>query len=242
MGYGTEVLSKSARETVGVDVSGNAIAAATSRYARPSLQFRVVDGGSLPFKDHEFDLIVSCQVIEHVVDYSNYVGELKRVLLPEGFAVFTTPNAVLRLDPGMKPWNTFHVREFTAAELKSELVRFFTNVEVLGLFAREPLYSIERGRLDRARQDARRSSDKASGTAWSAWKRMPRRLSGMVLRGLGDRWHRSTIDKDFMADHGTQDFYYRNDNLDNALDFLALCSDNAEDFESARRQLTASSS
>jgi ubiquinone/menaquinone biosynthesis C-methylase UbiE len=237
MGYGTEILARSAREAVGVDVSSNAISAAKSRYAGRPLQFRVVDGGSLPFKNDEFDLVVSCQVIEHVVDYSNYIGEVKRVLHRAGLAVFTTPNSILRLDPGMKPWNTFHVREFTATELKSVLGQFFSNVEVFGLFAHEPLYSIERGRQDRARMEARRNSEKTRGTRLSGWSRLSRQLFRAARRTLGKGRNVLPLDTRFIAEYGTQDFYYSYENLDRALDLLAVCSDDLGNFESVQFQL-----
>ena len=62
-GYGTEILSRSARKVVGVDVSDGAVAQAKSKYGNQGIEFHCIDGKSLPFEDGRFDLIVSCQVM-----------------------------------------------------------------------------------------------------------------------------------------------------------------------------------
>jgi SAM-dependent methyltransferase len=48
-----------------------------------------------PFEDNEFDKILFCEVLEHiVVDPLKVFGKLRRVLNPGGELVLTTPNAV----------------------------------------------------------------------------------------------------------------------------------------------------
>jgi len=128
-GYGSEILFNSAKKVVGVDFSENAISTANNQYGHLGINFKLIDGKQLPFEDNEFNMIVSCQVIEHIVDYKVYINELKRVLSPNGIVIFTTPNALLRLDPGMKPWNKFHVCEFNHSELDSLLNTFFSEVK-----------------------------------------------------------------------------------------------------------------
>ena len=77
-------------------------------------EFRLIDGtAASPFSDEMFDLVSSLQVMEHIEDIRSYLEEIKRVLKPGGKVLFTTPNRVIRLDPGMRPWNSFHVRENT---------------------------------------------------------------------------------------------------------------------------------
>lgn len=106
-GYGTRILFDLAKQIVGVDVSENAISFAKNEYGHLGITFKQIDGKRLPFDDDTFDVIASFQVIEHIVDHSKYIGEIQRVLAPNGVVLFTTPNALLRLDPGMKPWNQF---------------------------------------------------------------------------------------------------------------------------------------
>jgi len=242
-GYGTEVLSRAAKEVVGVDVSAKAISAAQDRYGRLGMKFQLTDGTRLPFENAEFDMIVSFQVIEHIVDYDVYIGELKRVLSREGFVVFTTPNALLRLDSGMKPWNEFHVREFSHSELQALLATFFAKVQMMGLFAKEPLYSIEANRLNRARESARRSAEGRKARSRSSLRTVVKRLlPSSVLGGLR-RVKTSmlspapAIDKSFMEKHGVDDLFYRPSDLESALDLLAICSDDENSFQRVRGML-----
>ncbi len=156
-GFGTEMISATAKRVVGVDVSERALGIAQNRYKHANIEFTRIDGETLPFNDHEFDMVVSFQVIEHIIDYSKYLAPICRVLKPDGFVLFTTPNSQIRLDPGMKPWNKFHVREFSHVELNTLLREYFPEVKVMGLDANEPLHSIELNRLLRTLETARKN-------------------------------------------------------------------------------------
>ncbi len=225
-GYGSEILSRSANKVVGVDVSHAAISAAKQRFADKGIEFCLIDGERMPFGDGEFDVVVSCQVIEHIVDYNIYFDELKRVLSSTGVAIFTTPNSVLRLDPGMKPWNPFHVREFAHSELKQLLNEYFSSVQISGLFAEDELYLTEKSRISRAREAAR-----ARPKRWSDPLRalLRKTLPDSVLvkiRNVNETNSTQTrkFDPKFLEQFGVEDFFYRTDDLDAALDFLAICT------------------
>ena len=225
-GYGTQILAESARRAVGVDVSHEAISAARQHYVDAGIEFQLIDGERLPFADGEFDVIISCQVLEHIVDYTIYFGELKRVLSQGGIAVLTTPNSVLRLDPGMKPWNPFHVREFTHLQLRSLLENYFSSVQVSGLFAEEELYETEKNRVTRAREAARAKQKRWSDPFRSLAKKV---LTESVLARVRAMRASGPIrakefDTTFVERFGVGDFFYRADGLGQALDFMAICA------------------
>jgi len=47
-----------------------------------------------PFKDAEFDVVLFCEIIEHLIkDPVAVLREIKRILKPEGTLILTTPNA-----------------------------------------------------------------------------------------------------------------------------------------------------
>ena len=266
-GYGSEILFKTAKRVVGVDVSAAAISTAKKLYGHLGIDFRLIDGKQLPFNDNEFDIIISCQVIEHIVDYNAYLNELKRILSPLGIVIFTTPNALLRLDPGMRPWNKFHVREFDHTELKTLLNKHFSAVQILGLFAEEILYLIEKTRLNRAREAARRYQrvwirrfverwrvNRARGAArryqqsdnhYQRWFRstakrvMPAYILLRKLRKLLASSSQSSqeINKIFIEKHSERDFFYRTDDLNIALDLLAICSDEPISLKGIKKRL-----
>lgn len=74
-------------EVVGVDVSPDAIAAA-SRLATergvPNVRFEVADLHALPFGPGSFDAVFAHAVLQHVPDASRAVRHLRRVLRPGG--------------------------------------------------------------------------------------------------------------------------------------------------------------
>src|SRR3546814_14256308 len=70
-GYGTHRIAKLAEEAHGVDVAGDAIAYAKSHYTNENLHFLKVQADSpLPYPAASFDVVLSFQVIEHVLDRS----------------------------------------------------------------------------------------------------------------------------------------------------------------------------
>lgn len=119
-GYGSALIAEGARDVVAVDVSPDAVRYAAEHYARPNLDHQLIrPGQALPFADASFDVVLSFQVIEHVVDDAAYVAEAKRVLRNSGILMVITPNRNVRLLPGQKPWNRWHLREYDAASLSS---------------------------------------------------------------------------------------------------------------------------
>jgi SAM-dependent methyltransferase len=77
---------------LGEDFSPVAIAAARVAHSAPGLDFAVGDIESVAHPDDSFDLVVSCETIEHVRHPRQAVSELARVLRPGGTLLLSTPN------------------------------------------------------------------------------------------------------------------------------------------------------
>ncbi|MEV7972708.1 class I SAM-dependent methyltransferase [Cellulomonas sp. NPDC089187] len=153
-GYGTAELAKLATEVVGVDIAAEAVDYATTHYGRDNLAFHrigPVQTDDLPFDADSFDVVVSFQVIEHVDDVERYLHEIKRVLRPGGQFLCVTPDRRLRLFPGQRPWNEFHVTEYSPRQLEAVLQRAFPRVELLGMTAGPRVLSAELRRYRRSR-------------------------------------------------------------------------------------------
>lgn len=75
----------------GVDISERILQ--TARACVPRAELRQANLESLPFGDGDFDLVLSSQVIEHVLDAGAAAAELARVLRPGGVLVLSTDNA-----------------------------------------------------------------------------------------------------------------------------------------------------
>jgi SAM-dependent methyltransferase len=111
---------------VGVDVDSEAVAFAQQRYSRGNVSFfKIEGGGELPFSDASFDVVLSFQVIEHVWDDIGYLREARRVLKPGGVVVLVTPDRRHRLLPGQRPWNRWHVREYSGPQLARRVSQYF---------------------------------------------------------------------------------------------------------------------
>lgn len=239
-GYGSYELSRHGHRVVGVDVSAEALDDARRRFSADNLEYRQVSGQDLPFEADSFDLITSFQVIEHIVEMEPYLREIRRVLKPGGLAVFTTPNARIRLDPGMQPWNRFHVQEFTPEHLKETVTPFFADVTIRGLYASEELYATEFNRCQRALKQARETQRaaptaaqpvhepirdaiaaavKAVLPAWAV-EYIRTRRDGAPARNGSAEGTLASADKERLA-RGS--IFYREDGLDKALDLMAVC-------------------
>jgi SAM-dependent methyltransferase len=87
----TAVLAEAGAEPVGAEVAEAAIARAQSEH--PGLEFRLVPiDGPLPFADNSFDLVWASEVIEHVADTARWLSEVRRVLVPGGRLLLSTPS------------------------------------------------------------------------------------------------------------------------------------------------------
>jgi SAM-dependent methyltransferase len=146
-GYGTHVLAHAACSAVGVDLDGGSIAHATTAYGGETCRFQIYDGISIPLPSHSVDVAVSFQVLEHVLNDTLFVTEAARVVRPGGLCMMTTPNRDLRLAPGERPWNRYHVREYDAGGLRNLLGQHFSHVEVLGIAGDEEAQAHELERL-----------------------------------------------------------------------------------------------
>lgn len=217
VGYGTALLREyTDQPVVGVDVSERAIQEAKVRYGG---DFQIVDGKRLPFGDGEFGTVLSLQVIEHINDLEPYLSEIRRVLRPGGVALLTTPNAATRLDAGQRPWNRFHVREFTADELYRTVEPYFSNVRILGLFGTPELEAIEQARVARLR---------AAGHIRSRISRfLPLRFENWLVLALKSlrRMGKPPLGDDQMAAFTTAHLWYTDEErVDQSLALLAVCT------------------
>ena len=153
-GYGTARIANLCKRIVGIDISTDAVEYARGKFRADNLQFTAiapVEQQPLPFADQSFDVVLSFQVIEHVPDVGRYLAEIGRVLRPGGIFVVATPDRSSRLLPMQKPWNMFHLHEYSEAELKAALSASFARVTVKRMGGRPDVIAIETDRTRRLR-------------------------------------------------------------------------------------------
>ena len=141
------------------------------------------------------DAIVFLQTIEHVPDADAVLEHFAAQLSPGGAAYVSTPNVLTLAPPGAeKSGNPWHVKEYRAEEFRALCERHFPSVELVGLFHARKLRWHQLA-IERA-----------------GWDAVHARLG--LTRRFYD-WFTPAI--------SVRDFALRHDDLDRALDFLAVC-------------------
>jgi len=90
-------LARAGAHMAGCDFSFTALRVGLSKLHENGLNrssTRLVQGDAqrLPFADASFDVVISCETIEHVPDAQGAVSEMYRVARPDGRLLLTTPN------------------------------------------------------------------------------------------------------------------------------------------------------
>jgi ubiquinone/menaquinone biosynthesis C-methylase UbiE len=227
-GYGMEILAKTAASVSGLDVSERAVIAARQRLGATATDIHYYKGKRCGFADHSFDVVTSFQVLEHVSDYETYFSEIIRVTRPGGLVILATPNAAMRLAPGMKPWNEFHVHEFGPAELAEFLKPRFASVTVRGLFGTDQLYKIERDRVESAKQaalTAPQSKDVIRSLKNYIKQQFPfvLRIKAAMRPARPPAPPAAALHPSELARFSTDDLFYKDEDVNEALDLMAVC-------------------
>src|SRR4051812_42385304 len=140
------------------------------------------------------DAVVFLQTIEHVQDAGAILEHFKSMLAPGGVAYVSTPNLLTLAPPGAeKSDNPWHVKEYRAAEFRQLCEAHFGRVELFGLFHARKL----------------RLHEIAIKLGWDHVHKALR-----LTKPFYDR---------FTPAIAAEDFRLREEGLDRALDFLAVC-------------------
>jgi ubiquinone/menaquinone biosynthesis C-methylase UbiE len=129
-GYGSSLLARRALRVHGVDISSEAVEHASRKYRAPNLQYLQGRADAIPIADHQIELAVSFETLEHHDLHDEMMRELRRVLQADGLLIISTPDKrYYSEEPKIK--NEFHVKELYEAEFRDLLERHFRNVRVM---------------------------------------------------------------------------------------------------------------
>jgi SAM-dependent methyltransferase len=151
-GYGSHIMSPSAKKVIGVDISADAVDYADSHYQNENLSFLMINDSherTLPFENDFFDVVTSFQVIEHIKDPVCYLKEIQRVLKPGGVFLCATPDRSTRLLPFQKPWNMWHCHEYDKNQFSQLLAKYFYRVECLTMGGKPSVIQMELRRTNK---------------------------------------------------------------------------------------------
>lgn len=130
-GYGSAALAEVASQVIGVDISSDVVTHASGRYHLPNLEFKVGNCDAIPMPDGAVDLVVSFETLEHHDRHAQMISELKRVMVPNGVVLISTPDTQ-HYSAARYYKNRFHVKELDRQEFKSLLGSAFQHVAILG--------------------------------------------------------------------------------------------------------------
>jgi 2-polyprenyl-3-methyl-5-hydroxy-6-metoxy-1,4-benzoquinol methylase len=131
-GYGSQILSQTAKRVIGVDICGETVKYCRSRYKSENLAFLQMDCCHLAFPSSSFDTVVSFETLEHLENHDRFIIELKRILKDDGLLIISTPNKEYfsLYTKGKK--NPYHFKEFTRKEFEEMIGDSFILEKMLG--------------------------------------------------------------------------------------------------------------
>jgi 2-polyprenyl-3-methyl-5-hydroxy-6-metoxy-1,4-benzoquinol methylase len=125
-GYGSAILASRAAQVVGVDLADQAIAHAQAQYKIPNLSFQTGNAAALTLEQSSFDVIVSFETLEHLLEQEQMLVGFKRLLKPGGVLLISSPDKANYSDAtGYR--NEFHLKELYRDEFVALLNRHFAH-------------------------------------------------------------------------------------------------------------------
>lgn len=127
----TYFLAKAGARVTGVDNDETGLQYANEKLSEfnkaKNLTYTFVNASvyDLPFEADTFDVVVNCEVIEHLPEPERMLREMKRVLKPQGRVVITTPHRLTEV-----PQDPNHVKEYFPTELKDMISSYFNSIEI----------------------------------------------------------------------------------------------------------------
>ena len=131
-GYGSFLLSKTARCVMGIDINPETIQHASNAYPKDNLEFKEGSILNVPISGSKiFDVIICYEVIEHITEHEILLSEISRLLKDEGLLIISTPNKKIYSD-GPDYHNPFHEKELYFNEFRDLLKINFSRVYFFG--------------------------------------------------------------------------------------------------------------
>lgn len=131
-GYGSAMLASRAASVVGVDISDEAVSHASERYAEiPDLRYLQGSAADIPLESAQFDVVVSFETIEHLLEQEQMLAEIRRVLKPSGLLIMSSPNKEVYSDKAGYH-NEYHVAELYHDDFVALLKAQFPAVRLEG--------------------------------------------------------------------------------------------------------------
>jgi len=136
-GFGSEIISKTAKLVYGIDYSEEAIQYAKSLHQHSNITYLVDKFPPIRLADNSFDVVIGLEAIEHVENDKKFLEESRRVLRPEGFLIICTP--IFNPKIGVGRW---HAREYCENDFRNLLSSYFKIEKFINPFPGQKLMAV----------------------------------------------------------------------------------------------------
>jgi ubiquinone/menaquinone biosynthesis C-methylase UbiE len=127
-GYGSYILSKIAKQVIGIDIDNKAVVNANQKYKANNLKYITGSADKMSLEDNSIDVLVSFETIEHHDKHHEMFQEIKRVLKPNGILIMSSPDK--KFYQNIQKNNPFHIKELFLEEFETLSRGYFKNVSV----------------------------------------------------------------------------------------------------------------
>ncbi len=142
-GFGANFLAMESKSVVAIDSDKFAIEECQQYFQRNNLTF--ISSSIESFTSiQKVDTVICLQVIEHLNTPEILLKKTVDLLKKNGHFIISTPNAATQ----SYNENPYHIKEFTASELKNLLEKYFEEVTIYGLFGDGVIENIEKKRRE----------------------------------------------------------------------------------------------
>lgn len=114
------------KNIIGCDINSDAINYGKKQYTDIAKSMIICEGTELPFKDAEFDIVISFDVIEHIPNVEKHFEEVNRVLKQKGKYIFQTPNKIINI-----PWTIVNDRAFNTWQVEHCSLQTYSSLKRL---------------------------------------------------------------------------------------------------------------
>jgi len=111
----------------------NIVSLKIGRQMHPNLQLICADAEELPFRESEYDVIISVELIEHLPDVATHLEEVRRVLKKDGRYYLSTPNKLVE-----SAYNLFRKRAGDELHISSQSILSLKRILIESGF--EPMF------------------------------------------------------------------------------------------------------
>jgi 2-polyprenyl-3-methyl-5-hydroxy-6-metoxy-1,4-benzoquinol methylase len=119
----------------GVDIDRKALNILKEKYGIETLWLNLND--EFPFEKESFDIVVACEIVEHIYYTEPFLEQISSILKPGGLFLGSVPNSFrirnrLKFLTGREfDSDSTHIHMFSHDKLKKLLARYFRNISIV---------------------------------------------------------------------------------------------------------------